>query len=500
MPNQLLEWLLVLSYEGIEIHMSVLKGKTVLMCPDANGSCFYPQHPHAPTTPICVGKDAVNSQHQCMPTTNNTSDSPLPYRDIPLEEKLQLSTKSSLHRRKRHPAHCEANSRTFTSTSPNMSARSRPRANHNQDADEERRLWKEIKDKAHEVDSMIARSNEIGNEILQTETQQAALLDANKPVEAALDRKLEELYRENLKLCEEVQHLIAGASSDMNVLDSINILAGLREASSAEQASAAAAPLGQRDRTASSKLGRDRPKKSGSRGSNSAAVTEDGGDDSTAPSPRITLGQANRLSAKDKSSRAGSIPATRETSVKIEDGVESVASMDSAPSFSKGDSLPPGARLNNRVTFKAGETVFYRHKDKLLEGEGILCRVTAVIGEGKQRRYEIQDVDTDTTAASTAAGGGKAPAVANPSATSSFRASISSLMQIPESNERVPDLPKGKQVFALYPETTTFYRGEVSASWRAKHDAGQPVRVKFEGEMDNIESQVVERRYVLLER
>jgi SAGA-associated factor 29 len=378
-----------------------------------------------------------------------------------------------------------------------MSARSRPRANHNQDADEERRLWKEIKDKAHEVDSMIARSNEIGSEILQTETQQAALLDANKPVEAALDRKLEELYRENLKLCEEVQHLIAGASSDMNVLDSINILAGLREASSAEQASAAAAPLGQRDRTASSKLSRDnRPKKSGSRGSNSAAVTEDGGDDSTAPSPRITLGQANRLSAKDKSSRAGSIPATRETSVKIEDGVESVASMDSAPSFSKGDSLPPGMRMS-RVTFKAGETVFYRHKDKLLEGEGILCRVTAVIGEGKQRRYEIQDVDTDTTASASA--GGKAPAVANPSATSSFRASISSLMQIPESNDRMPDLPKGKQVFALYPETTTFYRGEVSSSWRAKSDGGH-VKVRFEGEMENIESQVVERRYVLLER
>jgi SAGA-associated factor 29 len=389
-----------------------------------------------------------------------------------------------------------------------MSARSRPRANHNQDADEERRLWKEIKDKAHDVDAMISRSNEIGHEILKTETQQAALLEAGKPVEAALDRKLEELYRENLKLCEEVQHLISGASSDMNVLDSINILAGLREASSAEAAFAAAAPLGQRDRTASSKLGaRERPpkKSSGSRGSNSAAVTEDGGDDSAAPSPRITLGQVNRLTAKDKSSRAGSIPATRETSVKIEDGVESVASMDSAPSFSKGESLPPGARSTNRVTFKAGETVFYRHKDKLLEGEGILCRVTAVIGEGKQRRYEIQDVDTDiannNSNNNSSNSGGKAPAVANPSgnSSSSFRASISSLMQIPESNERLPDLPKGKQVFALYPETTTFYRGEVSASWRAKHDGGH-VRVRFEGEMENIESQVVERRYVLLDR
>lgn len=36
-----------------------------------------------------------------------------------------------------------------------MSARSRGRANPNQDADEERRLWKEIKDKAKDVDVMV---------------------------------------------------------------------------------------------------------------------------------------------------------------------------------------------------------------------------------------------------------------------------------------------------------------------------------------------------------
>ena len=36
-----------------------------------------------------------------------------------------------------------------------MSARNRGRANPNQDADEERRLWKEIKDKAFEVDVMV---------------------------------------------------------------------------------------------------------------------------------------------------------------------------------------------------------------------------------------------------------------------------------------------------------------------------------------------------------
>lgn len=381
-----------------------------------------------------------------------------------------------------------------------MSARSRPRANHNQDADEERRLWKEIKDKSHEVDKMLARSNEIGHEILRAEIQQAELLDANKPSDGALDEKLEKLYRENLKLCEEVQHIISGTSSDMNVLDSINILAGLREASSAEQASAAAAPLSQSQRTASGKLSRDRPKKSsGSKGSSSAAVTEaDETEISAAPSPRISLGQANRLT-KDKSSRTGSIPATRETSVKIEDGVESVASVDSAPSSAKADT-PSLARPTNRVTFKAGETVFYRHKDKTLEGEGILCRVTAVIGEGKQRRYEIQDVDTESTGLSSSAGG-KAPSVANPgsSSSTSFRASIASVMQIPEQNERLPDVSKGRQVLALYPETTTFYRGEVSAPWKAK-EGEQAVRVRFEGELDNVESQLVERRFVLLDK
>jgi SAGA-associated factor 29 len=36
-----------------------------------------------------------------------------------------------------------------------MASRSRGRGNPNQDADEERRLWKEIKDKASDVDSMF---------------------------------------------------------------------------------------------------------------------------------------------------------------------------------------------------------------------------------------------------------------------------------------------------------------------------------------------------------
>jgi len=39
------------------------------------------------------------------------------------------------------------------------------------------------------------------------------------------------------------------------------------------------------------------------------------------------------------------------------------------------------------MLLKVGAAVFYRNKDKKTEGEGILCSITAVLGEGKQRRY-----------------------------------------------------------------------------------------------------------------
>ena len=85
------------------------------------------------------------------------------------------------------------------------------------------------------------------------------------------------------------------------------------------------------------------------------------------------------------------------------------------------------------------------------EGEGILCRVTSVIGEGKQRRYEIIDADPDP-----------------PTPSVPYRASVNHLIPIPppSSNTTLRDLSKGKNVLALYPGTTTFYTAEVVAVWR----------------------------------
>jgi SAGA-associated factor 29 len=129
------------------------------------------------------------------------------------------------------------------------------------------------------------------------------------------------------------------------------------------------------------------------------------------------------------------------------------------------------------------------------EGEGILCRVTNVIGEGKQRRYEIIDADPDP-----------------PTPSQPYRASVNHLVPIPppSSNTTLPDLSKGKNVLALYPGTTTFYKAEVVAGWKVSdgkikkegesETVGNMVRLRFEGEDEADREMSVERRYVLPDR
>jgi SAGA-associated factor 29 len=136
--------------------------------------------------------------------------------------------------------------------------------------------------------------------------------------------------------------------------------------------------------------------------------------------------------------------------------------------------------------------VLYRDPKKRAnpEGEGILCRVTSVIGEGKQRRYEIIDADPDP-----------------PTPHIPYRASVNHLVPIaaPTSNTTLPDLHKGKNVLALYPGTTTFYKAEVVAGWRVadwkggngEEVGGNTVRLRFEGEDEADREMSVERRYVL---
>lgn len=110
-------------------------------------------------------------------------------------------------------------------------------------------------------------------------------------------------------------------------------------------------------------------------------------------------------------------------------------------------------------------------------GDGILCTITSVLGEGKAKRYEILDADDGTT---------------------SYRASISQIVLIPRGNEVLPELHPKKSVLAMYPGTTTFYRAEVVALKAKDLDTGT-VRLRFEDEDNENTEMDVSRRYVLVD-
>ncbi|PNS20277.1 hypothetical protein CAC42_5727 [Sphaceloma murrayae] len=407
-----------------------------------------------------------------------------------------------------------------------MSRSRQPRANHNQDADEEKRLWSQIKAEAKKIDGLIvcimkdslvvilsvpkvelaeltrspkARQGAIGNEIVELEKQQAAITDADDtPSDAAIDSKLEELYRENVRLSESISHMIEGKSDEVNLLDNIRILQALRE--SAEESIPLSAGSA---RSAST---------SGGAKSRAALVAKR---KATAHAGSAVADEGEDRPGREKSARGSSAaPSMREPSVKIEDGAESVTSsidnggITSRPASEAGNlatsintkdaralsvasatsatPLTPTAQQQARQALIPGAMVFYRNKGRAQEGEGILCRVTSVIGEGKQRRYEIQDADPDPQP-----GTGEPPAP--------YRASVSHLYAIPASNT-LPDLPKGKNVLAQYPDTTTFYKAEVSTPWKLRDLSGEKgayVRLRFEGEMEEAKETEVERRFVV---
>jgi len=110
-------------------------------------------------------------------------------------------------------------------------------------------------------------------------------------------------------------------------------------------------------------------------------------------------------------------------------------------------------------------------------GEGILCTITAILGEGKSKRYEILDADDGT---------------------SSYRATQSQMVLIPSSNENLPDPTPKKMMLAMYPGTTTFYRAEVVAI-RGKDLPPGNVRLRFEDEDNENTEMDVLRRYVLVD-
>ncbi|KAK3326875.1 SGF29 tudor-like domain-containing protein [Apodospora peruviana] len=201
----------------------------------------------------------------------------------------------------------------------------------------------------------------------------------------------------------------------------------------------------------------------------------DGAGDSPVPSPLGShtrkLGGGSTGGASDRSGNRDSLPprgGDRDTP-------------------SKGDSVPPEsvvagsatAAQRAKVTFFKGQDVVFKPKPttNTESTEWMLGKVVQVLGEGKSRRYKVQDADPDLP----------------PDQRVEYRTSASSMISIPAVDVELPDLDKGKTVLALYPDSTTFYKAEVMIP----DSANGKVSLRFEGEENSGTLQLVERRYVV---
>jgi len=197
----------------------------------------------------------------------------------------------------------------------------------------------------------------------------------------------------------------------------------------------------------------------------------DGAGDSPVPSP-IGSSHTRKLGG---SAGAGSDRSTRD-SLPPRSGTPSKA--ESVPP----ESVVPGsatAAQRAKVQFFKGQDVVFKPKPTSTNEnpEWMMGRVQQVTGDGKARRYKVQDADPDLT----------------PDQRAEYRTNASAMIPIPASNVDLPDLEKGKTVLALYPDSTTFYKAEVMG----RDPPTGRVSLRFEGEENSVTLQLVERRYVV---
>ena len=254
-------------------------------------------------------------------------------------------------------------------------------------------------------------------------------------------------------MAEDEQKMLNEEPSD--VIKNIGILAALRTASETE-------PL----RSAQPAKPRN-PKRQ--------KIDTDGASDSpSVPSPGIPPA-INKLKGQIVM-RSVSVPPRQqiEPVVKIEEGLEG----------SKGSAGEKAGKF-----FIGAEVAYKQTKPKEDGSQWIQCDITNITGDGNKKkfaslplqtlitnmiyRYEVQDPEPDEN--------GQPGQV--------YKTSAAALIAIPGPDAILPDFPVGKAVLARYPETTTFYRAEVTG---ARKDV---YRLKFED--DQNQEMEVGRRYVL---
>ncbi|KAK4121168.1 hypothetical protein N657DRAFT_647990 [Parathielavia appendiculata] len=359
-----------------------------------------------------------------------------------------------------------------------MSSRNRnsrgPNRNSGSTQGEEAHLWSQIKD---DMRAMIDGVNS-SNDSLRAIVAQDNYLAKNKDSidMAAEEQKLDGLLRSGVKGSDTSKQQIDALIEHVTVLralvkareDSEAQTAGAPTSSGRERPgllsatgrSASVRGASARDKEREKDRERDRDRDPGS------VYEFDGSGDSPVPSP-VGRKVGGSVGGSDRSANRDSVPprgGDRDTP-------------------GKSDSVPPEssftAAQRAKVTFFKGQDVVFKPKPVTTTDttEWMLGKVQQVLGEGKSRRYKVQDADPDLP----------------PDQRVEYRTSASSMIPIPAPGVELEDLEKGKTVLALYPDSTTFYKAEVMGT----DAATGKVSLRFEGEENNVTLQLVDRRFVV---
>ncbi|MCJ1316992.1 SAGA HAT/Core module component [Xylographa vitiligo] len=308
----------------------------------------------------------------------------------------------------------------------------------NQDADEESSLWAQIKRDIAKCSIVRKRYDAVSRKIVEMEAEMALI-----PGSAPIDKidELQTLYRDSMKLADEEHRMLNEEPED--IIKNVSVLQALRTASAKESERERALPT--------SKVRKPKPPKQ----------DLDGAADSPGPSPSVASGSASRLKGTS-TARSGSVASVREekVAVKMEEGAEAA----------KG----PSAERAGKFVIDA-EVAYKQAKVREDGSQWIVCKILSITEVGNKKRYEVQDPVPED-------GSGQAGQI--------YKASAAALIAIAPEDAVLADYPVGKHVLARYPETTTFYRAEVTGTTEDKKCV-----LKFED--DQNQKMEVERRYVL---
>jgi len=365
-----------------------------------------------------------------------------------------------------------------------MSSRNRnsrgPNRNSGSTQGEEAHLWGQIKD---DIRSMVEGVNSSNDSLRAIVAQDNYMAKNKEDIDIGdAEQKLDSLLRGGVKGADISKQQIDALVEHVTVLkalvkareDAEGQTAGPSSSSgrerpsgllSASSRSASARGASAREKEREKDKDKDRERDPGS------VYEFDGSGDSPVPSPAGRKLGGSAGAGSDRSANRDSVPprgGDRDTPGKA----------DSVPPESGGSAAATAAQRAKVSFFKGQDVVFKPKPTTTTEStEWMLGKVQQVLGEGKSRRYKVQDADPDLP----------------PDQRVEYRTSASSMIPIPAAGIEQAPLDKGKTVLALYPDSTTFYKAEVMGS----EAATGKVSLRFEGEENNVTLQLVDRRFVV---